>query len=57
MSNKDKDKDNMNNKDKLIICKKYNDQLWRCIESHNYNIKYCGKHYYEFYKCFNNIYY
>ena len=46
----------MNNTDKLKICKKYNDQLWRCIETHNYNIKYCGKHYYTFFKCFNSIY-
>ena len=42
-------------KDKVDECKKYNDILWKCIETNNYTINKCGKHYYKFFKCFNTI--
>ena len=42
---------------KVNECKKYNDMLWSCIETHNYTVKYCGKEYYKFFKCFNTIRY
>jgi hypothetical protein len=46
---------NLSSKEKVAECKKINKLLWKCIEKNNYTIKYCGKHFYSFYKCFNSI--
>jgi hypothetical protein len=46
---------NLAKKVKVDECKKYNDILWECIEHNNYTVKYCGKDYYKFFKCFNTI--
>ena len=43
--------------DVINECKKYNIELWNCIEKHNNTVKYCGKPFYAFYRCFNSIKY
>ena len=47
--------DEKNDMAKVAECKKYNEELWMCIEKHNNTVKYCGKHFYHFYQCFNSI--
>ena len=42
-------------KEKIDECKKYNERLWECIEKNNNTVKFCGKQFYIFYKCFNSI--
>ena len=41
--------------EKVNECKHYNNLLWKCIEKNNNTVKYCGKHFYAFYRCFNSI--
>jgi len=36
-------------------CKKYNKQLWKCIEDNEYMVSTCGKYYYNFFKCFQSL--
>jgi len=40
---------------KVDECKKYNNQLWRCIETNDYKVGNCGEYYYKFYRCFNSL--
>jgi len=47
--------DDKNNLAKINECKKYNLELWNCIENNNNTIKYCGKPFYYFYQCINSI--
>ena len=42
-------------KEKIDECRKYNKELWMCIEKHNNTVKYCGKPFYYLYRCFNSI--
>ena len=42
-------------KEKIDECKKYNIEVWNCIEKHNNTVKYCGKPFYYLYRCFNSI--
>ena len=46
---------NITHNDKLEQCRKYNEELWKCIEKNNNTIKYCGKSFYYLYKCFNSV--
>ena len=46
---------NLSPKEKVDKCKKLNELLWKCIEKNNNNVKYCGKHFYTFYQCFNSL--
>jgi hypothetical protein len=33
----------------------FNKELVKCIEQHQYTIKYCGSHYYNFIKCMDKV--
>ena len=46
---------NLSPKEKVDECKKYNEELWKCIEKNNNTVKYCGKYFYAFYICFNSL--
>ena len=41
--------------DTIDECKKYNKQLWKCIETNNNRVGNCGEYYYNFIKCFKKI--
>lgn len=38
---------------KNTLCHKYNKNFNKCFEYHN-TIKYCGKYYFELFKCINS---
>jgi len=42
-------------KEKAMECKKYNNELWKCIENSDYITSTCGKYYYNFFKCFQSL--
>jgi hypothetical protein len=54
MSNSSKEIE-VSQKEKIDECRKYNEELWMCIEKHNNTVKYCGKPFYYLYRCFNSI--
>lgn len=37
---------------KNMLCSKYTNNFIKCFEHHN-SIKYCGKYYFELFKCIN----
>jgi hypothetical protein len=45
----------ISSKEKVDECKKYNEELWKCIEKNNNTVKFCGKHFYSFYRCFKTM--